>query len=193
MDWFSGLITAFQALGALEQTAWVGGTLIPIAGVFFGLRRLFAGSRKDQTTLPPPHPVNINLPAPTEKLPTEGQIVGIFHDLDDDAKSRVLETLNKIAGQPPEAEETKEEIAEAVEEARAGDLTDIRALLNARYQKLAAEHGDVASKLAEAARDLAAVEFPDNKGRALTLYRQATELEPDHFWSWINLGVTERA
>ncbi len=193
MDWFSELVTAFQALGALEQTAWVGGALVPIAGVIPGLRRFSAGSRKDEKPLPQPQPVNINLPAPAEKPRTEGEIVGIFHDLEDDAKSRVLETLNKIAGQPPEADETRAEIAEAVEEARAGDLTDIRALLNSRYQKLAGEYGGAAKFLAEAARDLAAVEFPDNKSRALALYRQATELEPDHFGSWIERGRTERA
>ena len=130
--------------------------------------------------------------APT-RPPTQGEVLGQFHDLPDDQKQTLLATLKKLYDAPTggtagERQETKA----AAEEALAGDLTDIKAVLTRRYQKLAVEAASSDKALAEAARDLAAVVSPTSRAQAYALYKEAAERDPDDFWTWIECARAAR-
>ena len=204
--------TAHSKKELLEQWAKVGGAavaaiaiLTPVGALVGWAVKLFRNKREtgsglwpntnvnvNQVTLAPQQNVTVSLPD-RRPLVTEGDILGAFHDLPPDQRKSLYDTLTKLHGAPSgETKAEQDEVIEAVEEAFEGDLTDIQEVLNRRYQRLATEAGSVDKALAEAARDLAAVVFPTNRGKALALYREATERDPEHFWGWVGYGRAAR-
>ena len=163
-EWVGGIGAAHDVCVALskkdllEQWTWVGGGAVAVAGAVGAVAAWVAklirtkseaggGAQPNtnvnvtQVTQAPHQHVTVSVSGQTP-LRSEGEILGAFHDLPPDQKRSLWETLTKLHGAP--AGETKAEneaVVEAVDEAFAGDLTDIQEVLNRRYQRLAARLG----------------------------------------------------
>lgn len=83
---------------------------------------------------------------------------------------------------------TQDQVDQALEAANRGNLKLAEGLLQEVYARSAGEAAGAQAEQALAARHLAALAIVGDAGKALTLYRQATALDPSAKDSWLGLG-----
>jgi tetratricopeptide (TPR) repeat protein len=83
---------------------------------------------------------------------------------------------------------TQDQVDQALEAANRGNLKLAEGLLEDVYAKSAGAAAGAQAEQALAARHLAALAIVGDAGKALTLYRQATALDPAAKDSWLGLG-----
>ncbi len=83
---------------------------------------------------------------------------------------------------------SQDQVNQALEAASRGNLKLAEGLLEEVYRKSAGEVSGAQAQQAIAARHLAALSIVGDAGKALTLYKQATALDPSSKDGWLGLG-----
>lgn len=204
--WFGGLEPPAQIAAVVAAVATLGGAAKWLKDNFG------AKPKKDEPSIPPgqrltpPPMVIVNPPAaPAHPVkPTPGHLVGQYLDLKPEERALVDQA---IAAFRVKAAATKDAaLSLAVEAAEAGRGGDLIARAEAEYARFGAAleklprvggeggaGGEAARSRGEAAWRLAGLVYPEDKLRALALYREAATLSPAQPAAWLGLARAEAA
>jgi len=127
------------------------------------------------------------LPNPLKAVP-DFVPPAIAKELDADQLRQVKDALTALSDQVPSDRSGLPGAEDALRRFALGDVTGAKAILERIRAEKEQDARVAVREKAAATRHLAAIEFIDNKAEALSLYREATTLDPTSMDGWIGLG-----